>query len=337
MMEKSSRNMEINNVVREGNGIVYHYTSLDTFLKILDGVKYNHFIFHATEIFSMNDPTEFYHGFNELWSLLPQIEDNLYRTIKEKQQDYRIDECLLDNRYRLSNMWNNRGNNEEKWLNVYIKEMRQSYRFPFVVSFSCKEDFLPMWLTYGDNGNGIALGFDIQSYYTKLVKEDGSMLLDFTNYNENEQHSLLVSYDRVSLYHPLSREVCGSIIQYLRTIPKLNIDNDSLFYFQIKALDNITRYASALMKNSAYKYEKESRLLFNCQNTKELQFKISSKKKMLPYIKVGIPISKLMKIIVGPCCDFQTIKSALKTIMAQKNIHFNDENIIKSEVPYRIV
>ena len=45
---------------------VYHYTSLETLFKLLDGIKDDNFIFYATRISAMNDTSELLFGFREL-------------------------------------------------------------------------------------------------------------------------------------------------------------------------------------------------------------------------------------------------------------------------------
>lgn len=329
--------MSKNKLIKEGDGIVYHYTSLDTFLKIIDGIDNNNFILHATDIFSMNDPTEFIHGYRQLWSILPQIESDLYKNIRNNPQTYDIDLSFLGDRYRLSNMWKGLGGKNKSWLKAYIEAMHQSYTSPFVISFSCHEDYLPMWSTYGDNGKGIAIGLDIQSFFTKMTLDDGTILLDFTRNNENELHSILVEYDKISVNHPLSLVAKNYISNYLKLIPNTEIHDEDLLVLQVNAFDNITKLASAMIKNEAYRYEDESRLVTYAQSIRDVKFKVSSTKKILPYIEIRIPTSKLKKIVIGPCCDYKVIKNAIKVRLEQQKIVLKDDDLVKSKVPYRIV
>lgn len=325
------------NPMREGTGIVYHYTSLNTLFNILDGVKDEKFIFHATNIFSMNDPTEFIHGFKQLWAILPKIENDLYNLIRNKSHSYNIEEIYLDKKYRLSNMWNSMNGSNRGWIKAYVETIRRTYDSPFVVSFSCHDDFLPMWSTYGDNGNGTAIGIEIQDYYIKTKRDDGTFLYDFTRIDENELRSIMVSYEQVTIDHLLAKFARINIGNYLRTIPEPDINNETLLCLQMKALDNIVKLASALIKNKAYKYEAESRLISYKEDIRDVNFKISPTKKVLPYIKIGIPMSKLKKIVIGPCCNYNEVKLALKTRFVQLGIPLKDEDIIKSKVPYRVV
>ena len=325
------------NPMREGSGIVYHYTSLNTLLKILNDVKDEKIYFHATDIFSLNDPTEFVHGFRQLWALLPQIENDFYSIIRKNPQSFNIEEVFLDKKYRLSNMWNKMNGSNKGWLKTYVEAMHQTYDSPFVVSFSCHEDFLPMWSTYGDNGNGIAIGLDIQDFYIRKESVDGTVLYDYTRIKDKELRSILVSYEKISINHPFAIYVRFYIGSYLRTIPKPDVDDKTLLCLQMKALDNITKLASALIKSEAYKYEEESRLIYYKHDINDVNFKISPSKKILPYIKVDIPVSKLKRIVVGPCCNYQEVKSALMTRLGQAGIPFINKDIVKSKVPYRVI
>lgn len=322
-------------LIKEENGIVYHYTSLDTLLKILDNLKENQFIFHGSDIFSMNDPTEFIHGFKQLWFLLPKIEDELYTSIKNSPQSCSINDSFLDNKFRLSNMWKRLNDNFDSFLTAYVELMHHSYASPFVVSFSCHEDYLPMWSTYGDQGCGVAIGMDIQAYFSKKLLDDGTTLLDITNYDERELHSILVNYGEISINHPLAIIAKNYISNYLISIPSLDIDDEALLFLQMNALDSFTKLASAMMKNEAYKYEEESRLVSYKQDVNDVKYKISPTKKVLPYIHVAIPTSKLRKIVIGPCCDYNNVKFAIKKRLEQLSIPIKDEDIKKSTVPYR--
>lgn len=329
--------MNENKLIKEGNGIVYHYTSLETFLKILDGIENDNFIFHATDIFSMNDPTEFIHGFMHLWSILPQIESDLYKKIKNNPQTYNIDLSYLDKRYCLSNMWSNLNGKNKSWLKAYIESMHQSYKTPFVISFSCNYDNLPMWSTYGDHGKGLALGLEIQFYYIRKELDDGTVWYDFSRNVDSELHSILVSYDRISINHPLALVANFYISNYLKSIPSPEINNEDLLVLQVNALDNITKSASAMIKNEAYKYEEESRLISYAQNINDVKFKISSTKKILPYIEIYIPTSRLKKIVIGPCTDYKAVRNAIKIRLKQLNVTLKDDDIVKSKIPFRIL
>ena len=100
-------------------------------------------------------------------------------------------------------------------------------------------------------------------------------------------------------------------------------------------LDNMFIIASALIKNKSYSYEEESRLIFNRWRMKDVKFRTDANNNIIPYVYVGIPIEKLKQIVIGPRCDFKTVKQALMIRFIQMGISLSDENIIKSNIPYR--
>ena len=101
------------------------------------------------------------------------------------------------------------------------------------------------------------------------------------------------------------------------------------------ALDKMFIIASALIKNKSYSYEEESRLLYDKWRMKDVKFRTDANNNIIPYVHVGIPIEKLKEIVIGPRCDFKTVKQALMIRFKQVGISLSDENIIKSNVPYR--
>lgn len=329
--------MSYRTLFKEGNGIVYHYTGLDTLFKILDNVNNDNLVFHASEIFCMNDPTEFYHGVEQIWSVFPIIEEEVIKSIKTSEQFSDINKLYLDNKYMLSKIWNELYKNNQDWFALYVENIRHSHHAPFVISFSCLDDFLPMWENYGNNGLGVAIGIDIQEYYRKVQRDDGTIIYDFTNIHSSDTYSLLVSYEDLSTNHPLASFIRAVIINYYKDLSHKEYNDESILDLQFKKFNEIMMTASCLIKNKAYKYEQESRLLAYCNNKNDIKFKTTQMKTIIPYINISIPISKLNSIIVGPCCDYSNVKYVIKTRLEQLGINFNDDNIIQSSVPYRVL
>lgn len=329
--------MSYRTLFKEGNGIVYHYTGLDTLFKILDNVNNDNLVFHASEIFCMNDPTEFYHGVEQIWNVFPIIEKKAIKLIKTNNQFSYINKQYLDNKYMLSKIWSEVYKNKQDWFTPYIESIRQSHHAPFVISFSCLDDFLPMWENYGNNGLGVAIGIDIQEYYRKVQRDDGTIIYDFTNINASDIRSLLVSYEDLSTKHPLAIFIHLCIVNYYKELSQKGYDAESIFDLQFKTFDKIMMTASCLIKNKAYEYEQESRLMAFCNYKNDIIFKTTPRKTIIPYININIPISKLNSIVVGPCCDFPRVRYAIKTRLEQLDRNFNYENIIQSRVPYRVL
>ena len=290
--------------------IAYHYTSIDTFLKLIEGVQNDKFMFHGSYILSMNDPTEFKYGFNMVHQLLVPIENEL-------------SVCKDD---RLSNIWNT---NEirEKQLDM----LSDTFSLPFVVCFSNHKDFLPQWLTYGNNGIGLSLGFEIQNL-CRIIKTKNNKYIDLTNYDNNKLYALRVSYKRISNKHVFKQSIRGMYEEYINKIRDID-DIDTKCSIQFHYLHSIAFYLSALIKHKAYSYENETRILHPRSKIDDVRFRTNAKGQIVPYIRIGIETSRLKKVIIGPLCDFESTKLMIDTRL--KQIGINNVKITKSTIPFR--
>ena len=117
--------------------ILFHYTSVETFLKILDNCNNQKVCFWATHAKFFNDP----HEYKLAISLLKQ---SMIKYEKEKNIT------------------------EKKSVNFNYKSLlRLGHMFgaPFLLSLSENPDDLTMWRTYGSDGNGIAIGIDTKMLF----------------------------------------------------------------------------------------------------------------------------------------------------------------------------
>lgn len=290
--------------------IAYHYTSIDIFLKLLDGVQNDKFMFWGSYILSMNDPTEFKYGLNMVHQLLVPIENELF----------------VCNDDRLSNIWNT-----DEIREKYIDMLSDNYLLPFVVCFSNHKDFLPQWLTYGNNGMGISLGFDIQNM-CRIIKTKKVKYIDLTNYDNSKLYAFRVSYKRISNKHVFKYSIRGLYEEYINKI-RDNDDIETKCSIQLYYLHSIAFCLSALIKHKAYSYENETRIIFPRSKIDDVRFRTNAKGQIVPYIKIGVETSRLKKVIIGPLCDFEPTKLMIDTRLKQLGI--NDVKIIKSQIPFR--
>lgn len=291
--------------------VAYHYTSIDTFLKMLDEVKDNLIFFHGSYISYMNDPTEFKYGFNFVHKLLEPIENEL----------------LVQGDDRLSLFWKTDYIREKQ-----IDMLTKTFQLPFVVCFSNHKDFLPQWVMYGDNGKGVSLGFDVQNFYKVHKTKDGQKLIDLTNYDSNELYALRVSYKSICNKHLFNTALSLMYKNYLKKIEKC-IDKEAKCKLQLKTLNSIAFYLSALIKHKAYAYESETRILLPRSSYNDVLFKTNGKGQVIPYIHIAINLKRLKKIVIGPCCDFDTTKTMIEVRL--KQLGHNDVKVLKSHIPYR--
>lgn len=101
--------------------LLYHYTSLQTFCKIVYGIRNHNLYLRAGDAAKMNDPNDCYYFIYILGSLL--------------------------------------GKTDTKEMSKLIED-KMLYNKPYLVSLSNRGDDLHMWNCYGDDGKGIAISFD---------------------------------------------------------------------------------------------------------------------------------------------------------------------------------
>lgn len=297
--------------------LAYHYTSLETFLKILDGIKNDTISFHATGIFSLNDPIEYKYGFEKIMDYLPKVEEILQ--VKEEQ--------------KLSKIWNKDNTLTEKELkDKYMYELQNQFLYPFVVSLSRCEDSLSMWNMYGDNGKGVAIGLDIRIYYIERRKKNDVRQLDMTHLCLDSMYSVDVDYGDFVSWESLELFIRYYYNLYNKRVE--DVPNEELFKCQVVAITNMMMYAAPLIKHPSYSGEQESRLYMRQDDLNKILFKHSSRRGIVPYVELKIPTSKLKRIIIGPCCDFENVKNCIDIRFQQLGI--TDYEIEQSKVPYRI-
>ena len=300
------------------DNLCYHYTSVDTFIKILDGIEDDNFKFHASSIFSLNDPSEMEYGYREIAKLMPQIEDVL---------------SINDMRYKLSGIWNlDPQLSLDKWMNYHIKKMKEHFQHSCVISYSRNRDNLQLWGMYGNNGMGLALGFDLRVYFKEMSPQDGLRILNSTHIDFDTPHALDVEYDTIppmSLPYYLVR---AEYSRYWKAVQGV-MDKNEIIDKQIDALSQMVMVAAPFVKHRAYDFEKESRIIQVHKKVEDIKIKSNTRRGLVPYIEVKIPTSCLKEVIVGPCCDFDLIKKCIEIKLSQRGMR--DVEITASVVPYR--
>lgn len=297
---------------RQTVNIAYHYTSLEVFLKMLEEYNENNKVinFHGSYISCMNDPLELKYGFRKVMEILPSIENRL-----QIHKDDRLSQIIAS----------------EEVIENFIKHLNDHFKLPFVVCFSNHKDYLPQWEMYGNHGKGLSLGLDIQNYY-KVTMNDGKKVLDMTHFFDNQLRAIRVSYKSIS-----KRHLFISALNLFYSDYKIKIeqekDIDRRNILKVQTLNTIVFLLSSLIKHKAYSYESETRILYPCKCINDIKYKTNSMGNIVPYMNIGIELSRLRKIVVGPRCDFVSAKLMLDTLFHQLGI--KHIQIVKSKIPYR--
>lgn len=181
----------------------------------------------------------------------------------------------------------------------------------FITSFTPNIDCLPMWNMYGNNGHGIALGFD-----AKMLNQQYPAHLFHCIYDNLEKRN----------------EIFGEWLKVL------NIENNPILDDVRKLFSNedytpqMIAYSllALLTKNDGYRYENEIRAL--CFDKLEPKFRYSQGL-IVPYKETIIPKYALKEIWVGPCNDPNRAKISINNYLHALDIFHVKIKI--SEIPYR--
>lgn len=306
---------------------VYHYTSMDVLLKLIQSVKVINeeecFVFQATNIFFMNDPKEFIFGQEMLMDVLRDIE-------YDKDVDYNL---------RLSSTFSKKEEkSEEVWLKELLDEIQKQNGSPYVISFSRNEDSLPMWLNYGDGGKGVCLAF--AEYRSKVLtkKIDSKSIAKAQVEIFDKLGTQDIYYEGNSLNGKGNdlRQLLDSLYDYyLKSIN--SISSNQLFEYKKEALRAFMQVTAPYIKTIDYKGEREVRLAKSIDSDKdnvinEVEFRCNAKGHLIPYINVKIPTKQLDYVRIGPLADKELSIKVIEMIKKKYGLQFG---VRESEIKYR--
>ena len=135
--------------------VVYHYTSIDTMMKIVDSES-----IWATSVCYLNDTSEQLHFLNLVQSRIPFIQFATPEDHETAASFKAVDNLGFENR-------------------------------PFIASFSAEADSLPQWRSYCNSGNGVAIGFSAGCLSRSAVKSAKSATnhVDFDRVEYPDAHN----------------------------------------------------------------------------------------------------------------------------------------------------
>lgn len=241
----------------KGNECLYHYTSLDSFLSIMDGIRKdgNGAELLCTNFHFLNDDEEFKAGLEQA---LNWMEKNLEWIGCMTNVDVQDIQKLLDNQLRKEKQ-------DYQWLSV-----------PWVLSLSVLADSTAQWMAYSDRDKGgVAIGLSKSKLLELVMAADGRMNEGMTRSCGFQSDGGVEGTGGVflapCLYYDKSTKYYESYYDRLRHVFSTD---ESFFYLKKKnrraylwkCARQIIKQAS-LLKRKDYKFEREWRVVYapNCK------------------------------------------------------------------------
>lgn len=193
---------------------------------------------------------------------------------------------------------------------------------PFIASFSSNPDSLPMWSTYADKGNGVAIGIskvDFNTYKSKTGKPTWGKCC----YNSK-------------VYADKMKKLIANIYQDIK------VTNDNHLRIGEIADNQLSKYFS-ILKNEHYAYEDEYRLIKTCSaNDADAEVDFKEVGGILkPYYNFVLPKESLIEIRLGPCQNKVLSKKYLEKYLERVGYYLFESvkhvKVITSEIPFRII
>lgn len=291
--------------------VVYHYTSMEALLSILRNKE-----LWATSISYLNDVSEYKLYIETVQRRLPAF--------GERRPNLNLDVFIE---------------------NVVLEgELEMSFRRrPFVVSFSRVRDSLTHWRSYCAAGNGVCIGFRVQSLKGASVK------------TKNPQPGMIVpapSFDEVMYFDPEDPQFTNGSLElayrvagkFLEEDPRLaeTMDDPLSSYFRFAVMSH-----AAFFKDHAFANECEFRLHVGDILLRQdaLCFR-TTRTSLVPYVPLVIPDSMphqtgpdpfnmwraVESITVGPTPNMALSMEAVQGYCMTQGVA---TRLIASKVPYR--
>ena len=294
---------------------IYHYTSFDALFAILHNYRIEEkdcFVFRASSIYNVNDPMEMISGYNAIKKFIQEYEEE-----KKIPHHLRLTEVFENKEY------------EEICKSDYLagKNGRLTIgHVPYVISFSARRDYLPMWNLYGKNGMGVCLKFDIPRIINNKSQELN--FIGFVKY---------VGKGKTRLHSGDIKKVLDfSYKSYLSSCyckrESLNIKE------KISELATNMLCLSPFIKYKDYSYEKEFRIVVLKQygiqeNIDVWNMLLLPYQQTEKYIEYNISKQALREIIIGPCANYDVMKHIISNELKGCDLQVE---ISKSRIPFRI-
>lgn len=310
--------------------IVYHYTSPDVLLSIINGnsVRFSDMRF-------MNDKSESLFFVKRLIEF-SQENKNMYPLFCEA-----VNVLLAENDY-------------DEVINLNVSRIKykefSGLRFSKQRSFifcTCKDaDSLNMWNYYASNGKytGYNIGFSVQKFLETFDVQDKGSYDAFTVYYGSV---LYTKKQHFSAIEELAKET-ERFLQPDRS--EQAFSRAAVFirsYIEVRGL---------FFKDSSFKSENEYRFLLSIADKRIPHDEIEAQKYMgqynkklcegfcvkngiiVPYMQVTIPDNSISRITVSPMTEYEIAKDSIKELLGinkRKSVNNTEIPIYKSQIPIR--
>lgn len=276
---------------------LYHYCSTETFINIIKSKK-----LWLTPVRHMNDSEEIIHTYLGIWKNAKEIAEKYYNNEQVREILKLADEQICG-------------------VDVYVD-------MPYCNCLSIDGDLYSQWGRYGDDGKGFSIGFK-----SKIL----GIKNDLPHPNAYVEKSIGVGKVIYSYEEQLERIL--SIIHYIIKTMKM----DPLAWLTLRT--NVKIF-SAIFKNESFLDERECRIIYYAEKDHSFndrfvngpfEYKSRITNDTVQRYELNWHHScdnhAIGKVFVGP--KNELANREIVGLLNENNINIEEENIVRSRIPYR--
>ena len=310
--------------------IVYHYTSPEAFLSIVQGKSVR-----FSDLRYMNDKSE---SFFFVKRILKFCDEN-----KEKYQHFIdvVNELLKENDYNKIKRLEIQDIRYKDFLGLRMEKQRN-----FIFCTSNDSDSLNMWNYYASNGKytGYNIGFSVPKFLKTFdVDHDGTV------------DSFIIYYGNVLYKKKLQFEAIEELAKAVESFITKKPDKQSVQRAAISVRSYI-ELRGPFFKDESFRSENEFRFLFSIAEKRIPHNEDEAKKYfgqynqrlkegfcvknglVVPFMQVAIPEYSISRITMAPMTEYEIAKSSIKELLNVKGLRGTNDTeipIFKSKIPIR--
>lgn len=288
------------------NKIIYHYTSLEGLLGIIESKS-----IWSTNIIYLNDTSELNYA---------------KKMFKEEIKSFRK---ATSNFHKCKNIDDSLGAIFYEILEENINNLLPAGPLSFYVSsFSEKKDLLSQWRGYCQGGNGFSVGFSLNSL--KACVERASINLRPCIYSKDQQ---------IKFLKDLIDKTSNVFIRKIgKSTNKAEAWDSKAKEIAVDFMEEFIQIAPTF-KHPQFSEEKEWRIIAGFQTDKIkkiIRFRPGNSM-LIPYIEIPLPVKDdklaIDQIVVGPTNERLLSKDSVEMLLKSKNVSCG--SICCSTIPYR--
>ncbi len=216
--------------------MIYHYCSLDTFAEVIKNKT-----IRLSDLDKTNDYMEKRWGIDLLQEALKKelVSNSIFMNLLE---DYWYSDDAHNHLEQLNNS-----------ISYYLDHQT------LIACFSLEKDILSQWRAYGQDGEGMAIGFNYD-YLKRLLKGHSKISIDKVIYKKSKQENLIrnkLFLPAVNYMRDMFRQV---VVRCSDDFNKFFVEEFDCF---CETLYTYTEQVFTFFKNPAFEEEKEVRIVYN--------------------------------------------------------------------------